>query len=944
LSANPGSVAAPSAPAASTPAPRAAGPLARLFGQRAALPAILALAGLLRLAHVLALRRAPFFDNLVLDPRFYDDWAQRLAAGDWLGRADGPFFVDPLYAYFLGVLYAVVGRSLLLVRLVQAALGVGTVWLTARVGRRVLGSSALGNFAALLMAAFLPAVHAEAAVEKTALATFLLALAADLYLDPSRRAAVASGVALGFAALARGNLLLLVPLGAVGLYLEPVAAGAWRARLARRAAPFLAGALAVVGLATARNAAVGGGFVLTTANAGQNLYIGHHRGNEDGTYAPPDFVRPDPRFEEADFRAEAERRLGRALGAREVSSYWAAQAFAEMAAAPGAELARTWRKVRLFFHQYETPDNDDVELVAEYSPVLRLPFMWMGELFPLALLGAVIWWRRSRGARILSSAALAFAAGVLAFFVLSRFRIPLAPLLAVLGAGGVAWIEEVARARNWRRAAAGAMLVAAAAAFAYATPDWLDAKRRSALAVAFHDLGTQLAAAGDEEGALRAYDRAVATDEGSVVASLRALGELRLARGEFDAAEHAMRRVVEIKPSSLLGWQALLRLYQKLLRDDRYGGDAALPGKLIVALQAVVRLGPYDEGTRYYLGSFMETHATAEEMIAYYAAAAAADPKPQTSLYFWAVGLERAGDLDGAIAKLREALEVDPAHEMSEHRWGAILEREGRLAEALEHYATATEIHPEFRAAHESCARVLTVLGRDAEARAHLEAAAASDPNTPRRYVYWARYLAAHGRVEAAVAELQRALHERPGDAEARALLDELRPGAGAGAPDASPPSAPASPTSRAPGPAGPLDSAAHAALVSTLRAEPAGAPLWLAVFDRDAASAALGAALRDAFAEAGWTVRAVRSVPFGMKAGTYLFVADEAPPPYVRTAHDALVAAGFAPTIGTGYRSYYEEMVRTKPGFQGFALDADQTYLLVVGPSGAASGASGAP
>lgn len=49
------------------------------------LTGVVAVGAALRIAHVLALRDTPWFDHLVVDPEFYDAWARRIAAGDWLG-------------------------------------------------------------------------------------------------------------------------------------------------------------------------------------------------------------------------------------------------------------------------------------------------------------------------------------------------------------------------------------------------------------------------------------------------------------------------------------------------------------------------------------------------------------------------------------------------------------------------------------------------------------------------------------------------------------------------------------------------------------------------------------------------------------------------------------------------------------------------------------------
>src|SRR2546425_9687874 len=82
---------------------------------------IFAVAFTLRLIHIWQMRRSPFFATLLGDARGYDDWARRIAGGDWIGR--DVFYQAPLYPYFLALIYRVAGHSLLFVRIVQAAIG-----------------------------------------------------------------------------------------------------------------------------------------------------------------------------------------------------------------------------------------------------------------------------------------------------------------------------------------------------------------------------------------------------------------------------------------------------------------------------------------------------------------------------------------------------------------------------------------------------------------------------------------------------------------------------------------------------------------------------------------------------------------------------------------------------------------------------------------------------
>jgi hypothetical protein len=82
---------------------------------------IFAVAFAVRLLHVMQIRSAPFFTVLMGDSHGYDEWAQRIAGGEWLGRE--VFYQAPLYPYLLGSIYAIAGRHLLLVRIVQIVIG-----------------------------------------------------------------------------------------------------------------------------------------------------------------------------------------------------------------------------------------------------------------------------------------------------------------------------------------------------------------------------------------------------------------------------------------------------------------------------------------------------------------------------------------------------------------------------------------------------------------------------------------------------------------------------------------------------------------------------------------------------------------------------------------------------------------------------------------------------
>lgn len=542
------------------------------------LPAVLVLAAALRVIHLLAFRGSPFFATLTLDARYYDLWAQRIAGGEWIGHQS--FWVDPLYAYLLGAVYAVGGHDLLLPRLLNLVCGVLTVWLVARIARRVWGSALAAAAAALAVALFVPAIHFEAQVEKTALSVLLLAAALDAFLAGSTRAIACAGVATGLSVLARGNALAFVPLAAAALVLgwdrepgDPLAATA--AQRWRRGGLFLAAAVPLVLLATLHNYAASGELVPTTTNLGINLYLGNHAGNRYGYYEPPDFLHPSTDSEVPDFRTEAARRGAGTLSDRALSDYWAAAAVAAVRAAPGLAAVRTLHKLQLALNDGEVPDSEDVAIVAAWSPLLRAPLLWFGQLLALATLGAVVGWRR-RAVRVLVAVALVYLASLLPFFIFARLRVQLLPPLAVLGGGALAWLAAAVRARQGRPLAIAAGVLALAGLVAWYQPAWMAQRRVGSLAIGWHNIGAGFADRGQRDLARDAFARAVAIDANAVPASLRMLATYYREDGDYPRAEETLRRLVAVRPDSRSARAALDSLYAAMLADPRWRDDPAL--------------------------------------------------------------------------------------------------------------------------------------------------------------------------------------------------------------------------------------------------------------------------------------------------------------------------------------------------------------------------------
>jgi len=506
------------------------------------LAAVLVLAAVLRVGHVLSLRPLPLFERLIVDSEFYDDWGKRIASGDLLSAYQGkPFFMDPLYSYALGSLYTVAGRSVLLVRLLQALLGVGTCALVAILGRRIRDPVS-GNLGALLMAVYAPAIFQEGEFEKTALGVFLATAALVLFLGKSWRWKLGAGVVLGLAALTRGNVLLVAPWAAIFL--------AWK-REWRPLAGFVLGVVVAIAPATARNHAVSGEWVLTTSMTGQNFYNGNNPHNVDGAYHPLAFVRAQSQLEPEDFQTAAEQAVGHKLTANGASAYWLREALRHVTGSPGFAASVMVKKLGLFWSDVEIPDTWDMRFIERYSWPLRLPLAPFSLLVALAVIGAVPASRCPDG-RVVLGYVLAYCASVMAFFVLSRYRLHAVPALAAIGGAGLTWGFEHAAARAWRGLVIPVTLAIAAFAFsALSYPSYRhEAPNNHAL------LSELYQERGDYASGRRVLDEGLQLfpeDPTLLTAKAKLALRTRDAAGALDAAERAVRA----SPMVMDGWYVL---------------------------------------------------------------------------------------------------------------------------------------------------------------------------------------------------------------------------------------------------------------------------------------------------------------------------------------------------------------------------------------------------
>jgi tetratricopeptide (TPR) repeat protein len=526
-----------------------------------------------------ALVLAHFHDHPLLQPvgemdsGVYARLAGKVAGGDLLLRSEGPipFFVSPLYIYFLAAVHVLSAGSLLAAKAVKIALGtaaVGLVWgMTRRLfdDRAALAAGVL--YALTGVVTFHEVLILQAALDPFLTALFLYLMAVGLTSgSSSSRVWVAAGAAGGLFALNRPNVLLCVAAVAAAIAMAKISL-----RTFAPAVAFLAGTAAVVALPLARNLIVSGEPVLISSHGGLNFLVGNGPG-ANGVYRTIPGITPDIGGQSADTKRVAEAEEGRPLSTREISSHFARKAWAWIRSEPGAALALFATKIRYVLSGDEAPLNFSFPWYRDRSLALRLLFVGPGLLVPIAGAGFVLALFASVGAArraLLVWAAFvpAYILAVAVFFVATRYRLPLVVALAPLGGAAVARLPEAWRAKGARLRIAGAAAVILAAISLWPTGLW-DGAQDEEMHLVLWEIER------GDAGTMRHAEAAAREHPDPALVWLRA-GRSFEAAGKSDEAITALSRSHEIDSDRPGAASLLSALLEKRGLARALSGDAA---------------------------------------------------------------------------------------------------------------------------------------------------------------------------------------------------------------------------------------------------------------------------------------------------------------------------------------------------------------------------------
>jgi len=639
--------------------------------RRHALLAVLVVGAVLRLWFAVDVLPTQLATVPYLDAQEYDQWARDLVAGDW-GEGE-PYWMGPLYPHLLALSYAVFGVGSVAVLVLQLALSLLNLWLIDRLARHWLGPR-WSLLATVLYAGYGPPVFYAGLKLMVTLVTSLLLLTVwqlqRASTAPTRGRWFVLGLLVGLCALARGNVLGLVPLLPLVLWrrIDVGTRGAWRL-----AAWLWLGAAVMIAPVTVRNVLVGHDAVLLTSNGGVNLLIGQQT-RYGGRFGP---LLETPQYEfDPSGRQQLEVELARSLRPSQVSRELTRRAWRRVLAEPGGMVSHYGRKVYGFWNGYEVPQIYSWNFWRHRVSALDWLPVDAAWLLALGLAGAMGLRPDARRAWFLVVGGWFLT--LVPFFPTSRYRQPIMGLLAV---GAAAWLAAVVtRWRDGRRRQSVWLVTVAMLLLLLLWPPW---SRLDPAEEFWHcqlNRATRAAMVGDEATLDEAVNAAEAIRPGLAETSYRHGGYLEKA-GNTEAALAAYRNAARRAPEHPF---VLYRVARTLTELDRHA-----------------------------------------EALIWYDRAEAADPQWAFPHHGRALSLRALGRLDDAVAAWQRAVALEPGRTRYRSNLASALAVAGREPEALVILQELVRDFPAYVPGWFNLALAEARLGRNEAARQTLERAAA---------------------------------------------------------------------------------------------------------------------------------------------------------------------------------------------------------------------------
>jgi len=449
------------------------------------------------------------------------------------------------------------------------------------------------------------------------------------------------GFTLGLAALTRGNLLLIAPLIVLWILTSPGPV------LSNRLVPtvcLMLGLFLIIAPVTIRNWIVGRDFVLITAQAGQNFYVGNNP-RAEGFFENPKNIRLEPQYEEEDFRQEALRLTGRKeMKPSEISSFWMKQGFKFIRENPVRALKLFSRKTAMFFNNFEIPDNYNYYFAKKQAPLLKGLPLGFGLTVSFGLAGLVMLWPDRRRFFLPAGFFLGYLVSIVPFHMAARYRLPVIPLLLCGTAFLIWWGYDRLRARQWQSLFFTGLPLVIVAILCH----WPFYSPAQTMADPYTTMGIAAYQAGDYEQAIKHYQQALKVNPKYVQACYN-LGNTYLAQGKYDLAKDQYLKSISLNHEFIPAYLNLGKIY---LDSGRYETAQTV-------FKEAVKKSPREATAYVGLGLSLHSRYRFHEAREAYERALAIKPEQAEAHYNLACVLAQMNLMDEAWSHLQTAARLN---------------------------------------------------------------------------------------------------------------------------------------------------------------------------------------------------------------------------------------------------------------------------------------------
>jgi tetratricopeptide (TPR) repeat protein len=505
---------------------------------------------MLRCIYLLQSTANPLFDYSVVDAFVYNQWAARMAQGEWLWREVGNYL--PVYPAFLALVKIAFGESPWAFKLVQALMGSGTAVLMASVAARLWGRR-VGLLTGLLLATSWMHIVFDAEQFAEGFSIFWQSIALLLLVRWTHKPwpIFLAGLALALSAAARANLLLIVPV-VIG-WIAWQTKQDWR-RALRNTMTFSAGVALLIAPIVFHNAQLTGTPMLR-AQASWSLYAG----------LAPEFSGLHP---PSGILFQKFMREPYVAGLRDVVSiehYWGDRLAEVLRTDPTGVAHAMWQHVLVFVNAREWSQEFDVYAYRDYT-FLRGPLFPGFWLFgPLGILGLFLSRPLNRSRLLLLLWTVTGALSILPFKASDRYRLPSTTLLAVFAALALCVLFDAVRKKHTRVLLYSLCGLAIIGGLCW--PDWPQLAHRK---TARHDffIGLKQESAGRFPLALAAYEKSLHAFPWDPDSPYR-IGRILSRSDHADKARPFLEEALRREPDFPEALCELARLELKALRPER---------------------------------------------------------------------------------------------------------------------------------------------------------------------------------------------------------------------------------------------------------------------------------------------------------------------------------------------------------------------------------------